>query len=400
MYGDTEEDSRRSMENEEGQLTAVGAGRAEWFFMKVKVALAVAVIKTRPRGMSGREHAEAQACTLRRQDESWKERAQGLQQEVLRLRQEMLVAKVTSNAKSVSEAAGNHDRMDDNSQDLFGPESAEPPGDSGSETPDLLLQDSEPSASVPLPPPPSSLCRRACEDVLFPHVQFLQSLCALHQVSGTSRGLEALWFSPDGDASSVLADTLYQLLHSVVVSCRDPPPPPHRLMLQACRAAARAMDLFCSQRLPSVEFVRRVEEPLRELTGMLLHGHQQSRLQAALTEYLVELGGSSVSKSFLIHHILSEISTLADRLWQAFQGQESSGIGSFPLDEYQNSCHLFWILEELLQKSQVPCRVEVGAEQTGFLSRLEQRVFVLSDEFPLFSISMWRIGGLLRSSDR
>lgn len=79
------------------------------------------------------------------------------------------------------------------------------------------------------------------------------------------------------------------------------------------------------------------------------------------------------------------------------ESQESSGLDSFPLDEYQNSCHLFWILEELLQ---VPCRVEVGAEQTGFLSRLEQRVFALSDEFPLFSINMWRIGGLLSSSDR
>lgn len=173
--------------------------------------------------------------------------------------------------------------MDENSQDLFGPESAEPPGDSGSETPDLLLQDPEPSASVPLPPPapPSSLCRRTSEDVLFPHVRFLQSLCALHQVSGTSRGLEALWFSPDGrDASSVFADTVHQLLSSVVASCRDPPPPspPHCLMLQACRAAARAVDLFCSQRLPSVEFVRRVEEPLRELTGMLLRGYQQSRV--------------------------------------------------------------------------------------------------------------------------
>lgn len=75
--------------------------------MKVKVSLAVVVIKTRPRGMSGREHAEAQARTLQRRDDSWKQRAQGLQQEVLRLRQEMLVAKVTSNAtKSVVEVAG------------------------------------------------------------------------------------------------------------------------------------------------------------------------------------------------------------------------------------------------------------------------------------------------------
>ncbi|KAI3364631.1 hypothetical protein L3Q82_011415, partial [Scortum barcoo] len=33
------------------------------------------------------------------------------------------------------------------------------------------------------------------------------------------------------------------------------------------------------------------------------------------------------------------------------QGQEDSGLDKFPMDQYQNSCRLFWILEELLQKS-------------------------------------------------
>lgn len=82
-----------------------------------------------------------------------------------------------------------------------------------------------------------------------------------------------------------------------------------------------------------------------------------------------------------------------------FQGQESSVLDTFPLDQYQNSCYLFWILEELLRKSKTPCRVDVGSEQMGFLSHLEQHVFLLSDEFPLFSICMWRIGSLLTSSE-
>ncbi|AWP20467.1 putative meiosis-specific protein MEI4-like [Scophthalmus maximus] len=76
------------------------------------------------------------------------------------------------------------------------------------------------------------------------------------------------------------------------------------------------------------------------------------------------------------------------------------GLDKFPLDRYRNSCHLFRILEELLRTSPAPRRVEVGPEESGFLTQLEQRVFPLSDEFPLFSIFMWRIGGLLTSSDR
>lgn len=76
-----------------------------WFLMKAKVALAVAIIKNKPPGMSGQEHAEALACKLKSQDESWKKKAQGLQQEVLRLQQEMLITRVT-NTKSTTETAG------------------------------------------------------------------------------------------------------------------------------------------------------------------------------------------------------------------------------------------------------------------------------------------------------
>ncbi|XP_074472087.1 meiosis-specific protein MEI4 isoform X2 [Sebastes fasciatus] len=393
------------METEEERLK--GASRAEWFFFKARVALTVAIIKKKPSGMSGREHAEALACRLKSQDESWKEKAQGLQQEVLSLQHELLITRATANTKSSTEAAGNDDTMDNASQDLFGPGSEAYSADlqPGSETPELLpellQQDTQPAITFPQPPLSSSPRGKA----MLAHGQFLQSLCSLHRVEGNNRGLESLWFSPDGGAGSELVESVCQLLDSVVAACRDPSPlGPCELVLQACQVAARAMDLFCSQRLPSVEFKRRVEESLRELTELLLHSDQLSRLRAAekLMEYLITLGSCNMSKSFLIRHILSLISSLADQLWQAFQEQESSGLDRFPVDQHQNSCYLFWILEELLQKSKVACtvEVEVGSEQTGFLSHLDRRVFLMSEEFPLFVICMWRLGGLLTSSDR
>lgn len=82
------------------------------------------------------------------------------------------------------------------------------------------------------------------------------------------------------------------------------------------------------------------------------------------------------------------------------QGQEGSELDRFPVDQYHNSFYLFWILEELLQRSEVPCRVEPGSQQTGLLKHLEQRVLLWSDEFPLFSIYMWRVGGLLTSDSQ
>ncbi|CAB1440462.1 unnamed protein product [Pleuronectes platessa] len=246
--------------------------------------------------MSGREHAEALGCRLRSRDHSWREEAQELQQEVLRLRQELLINKVTSVARSATEAAEfrgglrqlhrlfaeafSHDAADEaTSQDLFGPSQPQP--DCDSETPELFQEDLQPAASPPQPPTASSLHERA----MHPHVHFLQSLCALHRVAGDQRGLEALWFSPDGGAGSVLADSVCQLLHSVTVACRDPPPlGPCDLVLQACQVLARAMDLFCSQRLPSAEFMSRVEGSLTDMTAMLLH-NQPCRLHTGRMSY-------------------------------------------------------------------------------------------------------------------
>ncbi|XP_026163949.1 meiosis-specific protein MEI4 [Mastacembelus armatus] len=386
----------------EKSVLLTGASQAEWFCMKAKIALAVGVIKSRPPGMSGREHAEALACRLQSQEESWKDRAQRLQQEVLRLRQELLLTRVTSDAKSSTETAGCDSTMDDVSQDLFGSgsvlHSTEPQLNSDSETPELFLQDPQSAITPPSPTTHSSFPAGP----LHPHVQFLQALCALQRVGGNSRSLEALWFSPGGDAGSVLVDSVCQLLDSVVTVFRDPSSlGPRDFVLQACQVAGQAMDLLCSERLPTVELKRRVEESLKELTGMLLHSDQPSGLEAAekLMECLITLGSGTMSKSFLIRHVLSHISALADRLWQASQVQDSSGLDQFPVDQYQNACRLFWILEELVQKSKVPCGAHVGSEQMGFLTDLEQRVFLLSDEFPLFSIGMWRIRGLLTSPD-
>uniref|UniRef100_A0A668UNM2 Uncharacterized protein n=1 Tax=Oreochromis aureus TaxID=47969 RepID=A0A668UNM2_OREAU len=313
---------------------------SEWFSMQAKVAVAVALIRNRPPGMSGRQYAEALGCRLRSQDEGWKKKAEELQREVLRLRQEALIATATCASKSSTQGAGR-------------PSSRV---NCDSETPELFLHEAEPAAASL---PPLVPCSHRDEAALHPHVQFMQSLCALHRVDGNSRGVEALWFGCDGDVGSVLADTVWQLLDSVAAACRDSSTlGSHNLLLKACQIAAQAMDLYCSQQLPSAELVRRVEEPLRELSGMLLHSDWPDG------------------------------------------GRDGSVLDTFPVDRYQKSCYLFAVLEELLQNPEVAHRVEVGPEQLEFLSHVEQQVFLLSDEFPLFSIRMWGIRGLLTSLSR
>lgn len=80
------------------------------------------------------------------------------------------------------------------------------------------------------------------------------------------------------------------------------------------------------------------------------------------------------------------------------QGKESSAPDSFLVYQYENSCYMFWILEQLLQKYEVRGRVQLGPEQKAFKDNLDQYILLLSDEFPLFALYMWRIGGLLSPS--
>lgn len=79
-----------------------GASHAHWLLTKVRVAMALAVIKSRLPGMSGREHAEALSRQLTGRDDGLRRKVQELQQEVLRLRQEVVMSRATS----AVEAAG------------------------------------------------------------------------------------------------------------------------------------------------------------------------------------------------------------------------------------------------------------------------------------------------------
>ncbi|MEQ2222109.1 hypothetical protein ILYODFUR_022512 [Ilyodon furcidens] len=168
------------------------------------------------------------------------------------------------------------------SQDLFGGESPVCVADCDSETPDLL----QPAAA-----PPSKHQRDSQRDALLPHMQFLQCLWSLQRLDSSSRGVEALCLTPEGDGGSVVAETICLLLDSVVAACKEPPVLPlSDHVLQACQVASRALDLICLPRWPSVDFMRRVEEPIIELTQILLHSKHPSRVERTLK--LVQRGTS------------------------------------------------------------------------------------------------------------
>uniref|UniRef100_A0A8C7N5H3 Meiosis-specific, MEI4 homolog (S. cerevisiae) n=1 Tax=Oncorhynchus kisutch TaxID=8019 RepID=A0A8C7N5H3_ONCKI len=326
---------------------------AEWGLRKAKLVVAVAIIKSKPPGISGRKHAEHLANKLNSQTEAWKTKAQRLQEEVLRMRQKLLLTQMLSKPKNTS----------------------------GTEAGETLLptQDSaEPSAQPAFPPvtttPPqipfSSLCEADPRGkAMLLHMQFLQSLCGLKRVEWEDR--------------SVVADSVCQLLSCVVSASRDDRPlPPRSLLLQASRVAAQAVDHWLSHRQPSQLFVTGMEDSLKELTDVLLRNGQLNRVREhdAYRSVIMTI-------YFTVLYLCSQVvyfNFLCDVC--VFQGESSEGPGQFDISLYENSFYLFWLLEQLLQ-------------QRALLGRLEHSVLLLSDDFPLYSLYMWRIGALLAPSN-
>lgn len=68
--------------------------------------MAVAIIKSKPPGRSGRQYAEQLAARFNLFESSWKTKAEGLQEEVLRLRQELLLSEMLSKPDRNSEQGG------------------------------------------------------------------------------------------------------------------------------------------------------------------------------------------------------------------------------------------------------------------------------------------------------
>lgn len=65
-----------------------------WYLKISKLALAFAIIRSKPPGKSCREYTEHLAKTVSEQDFGWKLKVEALESEVLRLRQELLLNKI------------------------------------------------------------------------------------------------------------------------------------------------------------------------------------------------------------------------------------------------------------------------------------------------------------------
>ncbi|XP_048062161.1 meiosis-specific protein MEI4 isoform X3 [Megalobrama amblycephala] len=344
-------------------------GTVSWYIRISRLAVAVAVIKSKPSG-GARQFAEALADRLRQQDEGWRSKAQGLHEDLLHVRQELLLTRLLFKTRSNTE-----------------------PGQ-GQEIAKALSQD-DPAAvnkGPCLPPtPPNSQNiplqdRQWCQDHrMLKHMQFLQCLSGLRRVCELS-------LCRDGD---VVWDSVVQLLDSVVEVFRQahvgqPVHHPEQLH-HATQTVAQTLSLGGTRHGCSVQHFSKVEDLLKEMISLLLTNQQFNAfsVHGVLLECLLALGGSCVLRTSFIQLLMSQTIQLAQQLWETCEKSGEELQHQMDWIRYQNSFYVFWLLEQLAQDTDCNVNQEL-------VIHLETKALTLADEFPLFSLYMWRIGGLFR----
>ncbi|XP_069042251.1 meiosis-specific protein MEI4 [Lepisosteus oculatus] len=306
-----------------------GASMQTWYRRTAELGLALAIILNKPPEQSGRQYTEYLVTRLQSRDESWKAKAEELQEKVLQLQQELFLTKMLSRPESRGERG--ESSVEILSQDVLCSTSHEPnpeedsgcdTGNMGSLPPsqelgDLAVQQASSRREVAFEA--WNFESKKVKAVHF-HTKFLRNVLGLRRIKELGNA------TPDPLASdqnySIIRDSVCQLLDCVSFLYRDCEAVlPSSLLLEAGQAVAGAVEQGTSCEQACTQFVKKMEEFLKEFTSLILENNQLNRFQTqeSIADFLILLGRSSLLKSSFVCHLLSQISHFADEVQQACQ---------------------------------------------------------------------------------
>ncbi|XP_044613390.2 meiosis-specific protein MEI4 isoform X2 [Equus asinus] len=369
-----------------------------------KLALALAIIHSKPADKSGREHAEHLARVVSGQESKWRLKVEALEAEVLQLRQKLLLSKIHSglfdSGDPSTQLQAQEPRCSENTLSLL--------EDSGcglsneQRTEPLEMSQHFVESCTPTPFPPLPIVKRhgaTPENPLSSHMQFLQHLLELKNLteSGSLKTDLSLF---ENDYSAV-SDSVFQLLDGLITFYRKPKFPFSSFWTEAVDTLARLIS-DCNL---SIHILKKCSKKLEEfektLLQIILRNNHINRFQVqhCVSQCLVTLGSCSLLRKSIISLLLSEVNIFADDLGTINQVQ-----ASYDVTRYENIFSLFWVLEQLLQKETEKGNTSsIGhddQEIKKFLQKHDETIFQLSDAFPLFTFYLWRLGILLNSVER
>ncbi|NXO42026.1 MEI4 protein, partial [Locustella ochotensis] len=379
-------------------------------YLKIsKLALAFAIIHSKPPGKSSKEYTEYLAKTVAEQEFGWKWKAEVLEAEVLRLRQELLLNRISPRFCLENR------KQDASAETLLGQESINPTSyssqleDSGCDVCNDSAFDSLGTAldfhqsehSVTCKHwlervPPLNLCPTSKEQSVTAPVHFLQHLLEIRKLS--EGGILQADFSELDSDSFTVCNSVSQLLDGLTVFYSSPKFPAPGILTEGVRVL---ISLITDTKLSNYvlkKCFKKMEEFEKNLIQIILRNRSVNRFQAlhSVAETLGLLGRNNILRSSLISLLLSEVRQFAEQLLQAHQVQSM-----YDISQYENIFLLCMTLEQLLQneteESNISSSDYGGDEKIKFLKNLDQIILHLSDEFPLFSLYLWRVSVLLNS---
>ncbi|NXO23167.1 MEI4 protein, partial [Cisticola juncidis] len=379
-------------------------------YLKIsKLALAFAIIHSKPPGKSAKEYAEYLAKTVPEQDFGWKWKAEVLEAEVLRLRQELLLNRISPRFCLENR------KQDASAETLLGQESINPTScssqleDSGCDVCNdsafdslVIASDFHQSEHINTSKhwlervPPLDLYHTSKEQSVTAAVHFLQRLLEIRKLS-EGEVLQADFSELEND-SFTICNSVSQLLDGLTVFYNSPKFPPPSFLTEGVRVLISLItDTKLSNHVLKKCF-KKMEEFQKNLIQIILRNKSVNRFQAlhSVSETLGLLGRNNILRNSLISLLLSEVRQFAEQLLQAHQVQSL-----YDINQYENISFLCMILEQLLQNETEESNISIsdygGEEKIKFLKNLDQIILHLSDEFPLFSLYLWRVSVLLNS---
>uniref|UniRef100_A0ABM5GCY9 Meiosis-specific protein MEI4 isoform X4 n=1 Tax=Pogona vitticeps TaxID=103695 RepID=A0ABM5GCY9_9SAUR len=335
-----------------------------WYLKTSQVALAIAIIRSKPPDKSSKEYAEQLAKAVSGQNSKWKLRVETLEAEVLHLRRQLLLREVSSGFSVENRTSGglgeavlpsNTEDCSDHFEDSGCDTSSDHVADTLKTCPSLNYREhnsvnSVSDASSNTLPILTSVSAQSSKSLLS-HIQFLQyfiELRKLTEAGGLRTDMKKL-----GKDGSLIFDSFSRLIDGLVTLYSLPELPFSDVVTQAVCVITRLLsdaDLSC---LILGRCIKKLEDFVKRLVAIILKNSNLSRMQAKFSV------------------------------------------------QYENIFFLCKVLEQLLGRGteqEKAARSDCDEEKKKILQSLNQAVFHLSDEFPLFCIYLWRLGTLLNAA--
>ncbi|XP_060061401.1 meiosis-specific protein MEI4 isoform X3 [Erinaceus europaeus] len=330
-----------------------------WQLKTTKLALALAIIHSKPANRSSREYTEHLARVVSEQESKWKSKVETLEAEVLQLRQKLLLNSICSGSfkngdssfqlqtQEPKSSENTLSMQEDSGCDLSNEQRMEP-----AEIPQHFVQSCAPTLFPPLPI--MKRHSRTPGNPLSSHMQFLQHLLELKCL--TESGSLKTDLSQFENNFSTVSDSVLQLLDGLITFYHKPKFPSSSFWTEAVDTLAKLVnDCNLSDHILK-KCYKKFEEFEKTLLQAILRNSHINRVQT-----------------------------------------------SYDVTRYENSFSLFWILEQLLQKEaeegSTSSKGNDDQEIKKFLQKHDEIIFQLSDTFPLFTFYLWRLGVLLNSEE-